>query len=65
MDIAGALRKEVDVPVFYAGRIADLSTARHALTAGYADLIGMTRAHIADPHIVAKLLAGQEEQIRP
>ena len=65
LDIAGALRKEVDVPVFHAGRIADLATARHALTAGYADLIGMTRAHIADPHIVRKLLAGQEEQIRP
>ncbi len=65
LDVAGALRKEVDVPVFHAGRIADLATARHALTAGYADLIGMTRAHIADPHIVRKLLAGQEEQIRP
>jgi hypothetical protein len=62
---AAAIRKEVGIPVFHAGRIADLPTARHALDGGYADMIGMTRAHIADPHIVAKLLAGQEERIRP
>ena len=25
----------------------------------------MTRAHIADPHIVAKIAAGEEDRIRP
>nr|WP_315980529.1 hypothetical protein [Aliamphritea spongicola] len=29
------------------------------------DMIGMTRAHMADPHIVRKIMAGQETDIRP
>jgi len=29
------------------------------------DLVAMTRAHIADPHIVAKTMRGEEERIRP
>lgn len=62
---AKTIRDVVDAPVFHAGRIADLATARHALTSGSVDMVGMTRAHIADPHIVAKLLAGQEQRIRP
>ncbi|MFE8946166.1 NAD(P)-binding protein [Streptomyces sp. NPDC007856] len=65
LPVAAAIRKEVGIPVFHAARIADLPTARHAIDGGYADMVGMTRAHIADPHIVAKLLAGQEERIRP
>jgi N-methyl-L-proline demethylase len=65
LSVAGAIRKEVDIPIFHAGRIADLPTARHAITGGYADMVGMTRAHIADPHIVAKLIAGDEHRIRP
>lgn len=65
VSVAGAIRKEVDIPIFHAGRIADLSTARYAITEGHADMAGMTRAHIADPHIVAKLMAGEEERIRP
>jgi 2,4-dienoyl-CoA reductase-like NADH-dependent reductase (Old Yellow Enzyme family)/thioredoxin reductase len=65
MAVAGAIRKEVDIPIFHAGRIADLSTARHTIDAGHADMVGMTRAHIADPHIVAKLIAGEEDRIRP
>jgi 2,4-dienoyl-CoA reductase-like NADH-dependent reductase (Old Yellow Enzyme family) len=40
----------------HAGRIADLPTARYAIDGGHADMVGMTRAHIADPHIVAKLM---------
>lgn len=62
---AGAIRKEVNVPIFHAGRIADLATARHAVQAGYADMVGMTRAHIADPHLVRKLIDGDEDRIRP
>jgi N-methyl-L-proline demethylase len=65
LPVAGAIRKQVDVPIFHAGRIADLASARHALADGYVDMVGMTRAHIADPHIVRKLLAGDEDRIRP
>ncbi|MER7394932.1 NADH:flavin oxidoreductase [Streptomyces sp. NPDC000151] len=65
LPVAGAIRRAVGIPVFHAGRIADLPTARHAIAEGHADMVGMTRAHIADPHIVAKLISGEEDRIRP
>ena len=49
----------------HASRINDVATARHAIRDGLIDLVGMTRAHIADPHIVAKIQAGEEDRIRP
>ncbi|MFO1194995.1 MAG: FAD-dependent oxidoreductase [Rhodoferax sp.] len=60
-----AFRAAVGAPVIHAGRIADLATAAHAIASGAVDLVGMTRAHMADPHIVRKLMAGQADQIRP
>jgi 2,4-dienoyl-CoA reductase-like NADH-dependent reductase (Old Yellow Enzyme family) len=65
LDHARAIRAAVKLPVFHATRITDLSTARHAVAEGYVDMVGMTRAHIADPHVVAKLLRGEEDRIRP
>jgi len=65
LDLAGRIRAETGVAVFHAARIADVATARHAIAAGKLDLVGMTRAHIADPHIVAKIAAGEEHRIRP
>ncbi|MGB0506868.1 MAG: FAD-dependent oxidoreductase [Pikeienuella sp.] len=64
LGIVGAIRAETNLPVFHAGGIADLATARHALTEGHVDMVGMTRAHIADPHLVAKLKSGDETRIR-
>lgn len=62
---AGAFRSETDLPVFHAGKISDIATARYAVSAGLLDMVGMTRAHMADPQIVNKLRAGKEDQIRP
>jgi 2,4-dienoyl-CoA reductase-like NADH-dependent reductase (Old Yellow Enzyme family) len=62
---AHAVKRATGLPVFHATRITDLSTARHVIAEGYADMVGMTRAHIADPHIVAKMLRGEEDRIRP
>ena len=42
-----------------------MATARHAIREGKVDLVGMTRAHLADPHIVRKIIAGREAEIRP
>ncbi len=58
-------RHNVGLPVFHAARINDMATARFAVGEGYVDLIGMTRAHIADPRIARKLSEGAEETIRP
>jgi len=65
LDFAGEVRSEVGIPVFHAARIADVATARHAIAAGKLDMVGMTRALLADPHIVAKVASGNEENIRP
>ena len=62
---AAAFKQEITLPVFHAARIADVATARHAISEGLIDMAGMTRAHIADPHLVSKLAAGEEERIRP
>ncbi|WP_275789237.1 NADH:flavin oxidoreductase [Pararhizobium gei] len=65
LDFAGEIRSITKFPVFHAARIADVATARHAVAEGKLDMVGMTRAHIADPHIVRKIMEGRESQIRP
>lgn len=65
LDFAGAVRKATGMPTFHAARIPDVATARHAIASGLLDMVGMTRAHIADPHIVKKITEGREDDIRP
>jgi NADPH-dependent 2,4-dienoyl-CoA reductase/sulfur reductase-like enzyme len=65
LDFAGEVRSATEFPVFHAARINDVATARHAIAAGLLDMVGMTRAHLADPHIANKVAAGQEQDIRP
>ncbi|MCM2562897.1 NADH:flavin oxidoreductase [Lutimaribacter sp. EGI FJ00015] len=65
LDFAGHIRAEVGLPTFHAARIPDVATARHAVATGRLDMVGMTRAHMADPYIVAKIAAGREDDIRP
>ena len=65
LDFAGRVRAEVGLPTFHAARISDVATARHAIATGQLDMVGMTRAHMADPHIVRKIIEGREQDIRP
>jgi 2,4-dienoyl-CoA reductase-like NADH-dependent reductase (Old Yellow Enzyme family)/thioredoxin reductase len=65
LDFAGEVRAATKFPVFHAARISDVATARHAIAEGKLDMVGMTRPHIADPHIVRKVMAGEEHRIRP
>ena len=65
LDLAGRLRAEVGLPTFHAARIPDVATARHAVATGQLDMVGMTRAHMADPYIVQKIREGREHDIRP
>ena len=62
---AGAFKQAVGLPVFHATRITSLETARHAIRESLLDMVAMTRAHIADPDLVAKLVRGEEERVRP
>ena len=63
--IAARMKEATGIAVFHATRIADLATAEHCVREGLVDMVAMTRAHMADPHIVAKMMRGEEERIRP
>lgn len=65
LDFAGRIKAEIGLPTFHAARIPDVATARHAVAAGHLDMVGMTRAHMADPHLVQKIVKGREDDIRP
>lgn len=65
LQTAGFFKRELSLPVIHATRILDLATARFAISEGLLDLVGMTRAHIADPWLVNKLESGEESRIRP
>ena len=59
------IRSQVSVPIIHSCRVMDLGSARSALEIGAVDMVGMTRAHMADPHILSKFEAGEEHRIRP
>jgi 2,4-dienoyl-CoA reductase-like NADH-dependent reductase (Old Yellow Enzyme family)/thioredoxin reductase len=63
--VVGEFRKHTKLPVFHAARIPDLATARYAIAEGLLDMVGMTRAHMADPQLVNKLARGEEARVRP
>lgn len=65
VELAGKIKSATDLPVLHAAGVADLSSANFAISEGHVDLIGMTRAQIADPHMVRKHLAGNDGAIRP
>jgi 2,4-dienoyl-CoA reductase-like NADH-dependent reductase (Old Yellow Enzyme family)/thioredoxin reductase len=65
LDFAGEIRAATAFPTFHAAKIQDVATARHAIASGKVDMIGMTRAHMTDPHIVRKIIEKREDDIRP
>jgi 2,4-dienoyl-CoA reductase-like NADH-dependent reductase (Old Yellow Enzyme family)/thioredoxin reductase len=63
--LAREIRSVVSLPVFTTGRITDPAMAERIVAEGSADMVGMTRAHIADPEIVRKVTDGRADAIRP
>jgi 2,4-dienoyl-CoA reductase-like NADH-dependent reductase (Old Yellow Enzyme family)/thioredoxin reductase len=61
---AAQIRQAVNVPVLYAGRVNDPVLAERLLAEGQADLVGMTRASIADPEFPRKAREGRIDEIR-
>lgn len=53
------------VPVIVTGRFRTLEEADQVIRLGQADLVGMTRASIADPALVAKTRRGELDRVRP
>lgn len=65
LDFAGDIRAATGFPTFHAAKIPDVATARHAIASGKLDMVGMTRAHMADPHLVRRIIERREDDIRP
>ncbi len=65
LDFAGMVRSEIGLPVLHASKVDDVATARHAIREGLVDMVGMTRAQMAEPHLVRKIELGVEHTIRP
>jgi 2,4-dienoyl-CoA reductase-like NADH-dependent reductase (Old Yellow Enzyme family) len=62
---AAAVRAAIprELPILATTRVADLDAAERLVSDGVADLVGMTRALIADPDLIAKTLAGDGDEI--
>ena len=65
LEFAGMVRANTGLTVLHASKVDEVASARHAIREGKVDLVGMTRAHLADPHIVRKIMEGREAEIRP
>ncbi len=65
LDFAARVKGETKLAVLQAAKIDEVATARHAIEENKLDLVGMTRAQIADPYIVQKLIDGNSDRIRP
>lgn len=53
------------ITVMTTGRFRQLATAEQILSKGDISFIGMTRAHTADPEVIAKALRGEADKVRP
>jgi 2,4-dienoyl-CoA reductase-like NADH-dependent reductase (Old Yellow Enzyme family) len=62
--LAAALKRVVEIPVIAVGRVIEGTDAEEILVNGHADMVAMTRQHIADPETVNKLRAGRDDDIR-
>jgi 2,4-dienoyl-CoA reductase-like NADH-dependent reductase (Old Yellow Enzyme family) len=68
--LPGAIRAAVreagsDMPIFTVCKFRTLGEAEEMLASGDADMVGMARAHIADPDLVAKHRDGREDALCP
>jgi len=57
--------KATRLPTLVTGRFRTLAEADAVIASGLADLVGMTRAHIADPDLVRRTVAGRADEVRP
>ncbi|MEO0272091.1 MAG: mycofactocin system FadH/OYE family oxidoreductase 2 [candidate division WOR-3 bacterium] len=62
--LSSQIKSVVDLPVFCTNRINDPILAESILRDGHADIIGMVRALICDPHLPVKAREGRTRDIR-
>lgn len=62
--VAAAIKEVVDIPVMAVGRINDPQQADDIIASGFADMVAMNRAIIADPELPNKARDGRAAEIR-
>ncbi|MFZ0383505.1 MAG: FAD-dependent oxidoreductase [Solirubrobacteraceae bacterium] len=63
-DPAAAVRQAVpEITLIATTRVVDLEHADRMIADGVCDLVGLTRAHIADPDLIAKTTAGRADTV--
>ena len=61
---AAAVRRAVpEITLIATTRVVDLEHADRMIADGVCDLVGLTRAHIADPELIAKTTAGRADTV--
>ncbi|MGH2339887.1 FAD-dependent oxidoreductase [Segnochrobactraceae bacterium EtOH-i3] len=65
VSIAAKIRAAVSVPVIHGTRIHTAEVAEKMLAQGEADIAGMCRALIADPHLPKKIREGRLDEVIP
>ena len=65
LEAAAPVVAAVDLPAIVTGRFRTLAEADQLIASGVADMVGLTRAHIADPDLVTKSIEGREAEVRP
>lgn len=61
--LAGAVRREVNLPLIAVGKMEEAAKAEQALTQGKADLVAVGRGLIADPQLPRKVEEGRPAEI--
>jgi 2,4-dienoyl-CoA reductase-like NADH-dependent reductase (Old Yellow Enzyme family) len=69
-DLPGAIRRAVatapnPVAILTVCKYRDLAEADAVIAAGAADMVGMARAHVADPELVRKWQSGRVAEVQP
>ncbi len=65
LDPGAAIGAATRAPTIVTGRFRSLAEADEVIGSGRADMVGMTRAHIADPAVVHKTVTGRAAEVRP
>lgn len=63
--MAGEFRRQLDLPVIYAGRVDSPAIAKAIIEAGHADMVALGRAHLADENFVNKAQGTDGALFRP
>lgn len=64
-DLAAEIKRAIDLPVIYTGRVSTPQAAAEVVADGKADVVGLARAMFAESRFVSKTRAGEFDAVRP